>query len=199
MSLCRCRFRGGFITKLLAAIMMKVTNLQALLFGCCVAYQLQFTIGIRNTSDGLPLWLTFNASRVGVVDLPAIDRLHPPAFCTDVRAACGASTRHEYNVSFALLEARYAKCGDYGWELTGHAHGSENSVIFKVDPCGLPVAIKAPQIFPFECNNLIALSSDSVARECPGCLNKGYYYSGVRRCQADVAAVLQGQSYCFYL
>ena len=147
----------------------------ALLILACANYVLSWRF---NTSDHLPPLFTFNASRIGRVSLPHIDKLSPPSICTDMRAACAASARQEYALSFQLLEAKYETCGDYGWELTGHAHGTVNSCVFKVDPCGLPVTIKAPVLSLFECTALLQLTSGSAATECPDCLPKAYYYSG---------------------
>ena len=126
----------------------------------------------------------FNASQLGLVDLPQLDGV-VPAFCENFKPMCAAEASQNYTSALAMYEERYAKCGDHGWALNGHAHGYDAHVAFKTTPCGTKLAIKSARTHPTldhirkECRRLRELQLPFFVAQCPGCFPKFYHYSNV--------------------
>ena len=141
------------------------------------------TVMCKNIEPGGLLANPFNASRIGVIDLPSIDPSAVPDFCRNFDDMCRDERSLKYESAFTAYESRYERCGDYGWNLTGQNRGYDAAVGFKTTPCGLHTAIKGSRrpstILNIEkdCHRLKLLNSPAIAAECPACFPRAFFYS----------------------
>jgi hypothetical protein len=117
---------------------------------------------------------------VGQFVLPNVQGVESRADCNDFSRACVAEASGDYETAISLYEDKYVACGDHGWNITGHADGSNDFVVFKRTPCGLHVAIK-PARTGKECRILRNLTSTEVYAECPGCFPRYYHLSNLTK------------------
>ena len=125
----------------------------------------------------------FNASQIGVIDLPNIDPSAIPDFCRNFDDICRDEHAFDYESAFTAYESRYERCGDYGWNMTGRNRGYDAAVAFKTTPCGLQTAIKSSRReksivnIARDCHRLKVMNRPPFSTECPGCFPKFIFYS----------------------
>jgi hypothetical protein len=124
--------------------------------------------------DGFLASARYRPDKIGRYELQNFTGQLLPPECSDFSEACTAEAGGDYARAIELYEARYATCGDHGWNITGHASGTNDFVVFKRTPCGLHVAIKAAHTGK-ECHVLKQLSEAHDA--CPGCFPRYYHLS----------------------
>lgn len=128
----------------------------------------------------------YRPDAVGLYVLPQVVQTELPRSCFDHSAACRAEAAGDYETAIRLHEEKYDVCGDVGWSLQGHAAGSNDYVVFKTTPCGLPVAVKAARRTAKECHVLKNLTLGTAYNECPGCFPRYYFLSEkTRACYSE--------------
>ena len=127
----------------------------------------------------------YDPTRVGRLQLPQVDVANLPDECFNFTEACLAEKSENYEAAFAIYESRYSTCGDAGWTIDGHNHGSNDVVTFKTTPCGTKVAVKGLRT-PNECMRLRMVSTGESAVACPHCFPRYYYFgNGTRACYSE--------------
>lgn len=133
------------------------------------------------------LWEQYNASRIGLLELPRLPPDQLPSACLNFSAECALEAAGDFEPAFRAYEARYAQCGDAGWRTVGTAHGQTTEVVFKATPCGSKVVVKAGLTSRSDlnsvkdCRALKLLTAHGADAECPGCFPRYYYFSNITR------------------
>jgi hypothetical protein len=124
----------------------------------------------------------YHSNAIGAYDLPIIPEteLRVRVTCTQFSEACAAEAAGKFDTAIQLYEKKYAECGDVGWNITGHAAGSNDFVVFKTTPCGLHLAIKQAK-HTKECLLMKNLTTGGAYNACPGCFPRFYFLSNFTR------------------
>jgi hypothetical protein len=133
-------------------------------------------LSLLSTSYAYLASARFRPDKIGRYELQDFTGLSLPPECSDFSEACAAEAAGDYSTAIQLYEDKYPMCGDHGWNITGHASGTNDFVVFKRTPCGLHVAIKAAHTGK-ECRIIKQLSEGQAHDACPGCFPRYYHLS----------------------